>query len=318
MQSNFVWLQSVIRSNRLKTFFLILLFPISLFVIMIIVFWVVNYDYITVYGQTEFVNKVLYDIQSVAILLVPVIIIWFTISMYFHKRLIFKFSGAKEITRKENPEIYNIIENLCISRWLPTVKIWILEDDSMNAFATWWWKNARIVLSRWLISKLDKREIEAVAWHELTHIINKDTLLMVIVVVFIGIFTTLGQILIRSTHLMSNKKESWNLKLALFLSGVVFLVVWLLFFPIIRLAISRKREFMADAGSVELTKDRDAMIAALQKISTDSRIESIKKDTVAAMCIESPFDKSSKSSWWSDMRSTHPSIERRIQTLQWV
>jgi len=212
----------------------------------------------------------------------PIIIIWFIVSFSLHRRLIFKFSGAREIERKEYPEIYNIVENLCISRWLPVPHIWILDDDSYNAFATWRKpEKSWIVFSRWIINKLDKSEIEAVAWHELTHIMNKDTLLMVCVIVFIGII------------------------------GLVF--------PFIRLAISRKREFLADAGSVELTKDKNAMISALRKISTDSRIESIKKQTVASMCIETPFQKDEKThkiKWFRNLLKSHPPIEERIAMLK--
>lgn len=185
----------------------------------------------------------------------------------------------------------------------------------MNAFATGRGQNnAWIVFSRGILHKLDKKEIEAVAGHELTHIINKDVLLMVCVVVFIGIFTTLGQILIRIR--VGNSKESGKAQLAVFLIGLGLMILGYLLFPFIRLAISRKREFLADAGSVELTKDREAMISALSKIDTDARIESIEKDTVAAMCIDNPFEKKTTKSRRQNLRSTHPSIERRIEALR--
>ena len=211
--------------------------------------------------------------------------------------------------RTENPEIYNIVENLRISQGLPTPNIGIIDDDSLNAFATWWKiEKSWIVFSRWLISKLNKAEIEAVAAHELSHIINKDSLLMIVIVVFVGIIGTLGQILIR----VRSKNDSWKGN-PLPLIGLVFLIVGYLLYPFIQFAISRKREYLADAGSVVMTKDKYAMISALQKISQDPVIESIEKDTVAAMCIQSPFAGKSK---FKSLLSTHPSIEDRVKALE--
>lgn len=233
------------------------------------------------------------------------------ISFWFHKQLIFAFSGAKNLERKDNPEIYNIVENLCISRGLFVPKIGILEDDSMNAFALGWnAKNARIVFSRGILNKLDKSEIESVAAHELTHIINKDSLVMTIVIVFVGIIATLGEVMVRFGG--RSKKEGGYIVLV----GFVLLIVGYIFFPFMRLALSRKREFLADAGSVELTKDNQSMIRALQKISSDAQIETIKKDTIAAMCIDNPFEKPKKPSRRSNLRSTHPSIAARIEALE--
>ncbi|MCF7834802.1 M48 family metallopeptidase [Candidatus Gracilibacteria bacterium] len=231
------------------------------------------------------------------------------ISFFFYRKIIFKFSGARELTRKENPEIYNIVENLCISRGLPNPKIGIIDDDSLNAFATGRnTKSAWIVFSRGLINKLEKSEIEAVAAHELSHIINKDSLLMIVIIVFVGVIGTLGQILIRIRSRNSEGKGN-----ILPLIGLIFIILGYLIYPFIQLAISRKREYLADAGSVELTKDKYSMISALQKISQDPVIESIEKDTVAAMCIQTPFSAKSK---FKTLLSTHPSIEDRIKALQ--
>jgi len=267
--------------------------------------WVLNY-------------QLLYDSSMAALgvltMISPIILIWFIISFLLHRQLIFLFSWAKKIERKDYPEIYNIVENLCISRWLPVPSIWILEDDSLNAFATWRWKKSWIVFSRWIINTLNKQEIEAVAGHELTHIMNKDTLLMVVIIVFVGIIWTLWEVVFRIGLRMKWEKDSAQFKLWLILTWVALMIVWYLVFPIIRLAVSRKREFLADAWSVELTKDKNAMISALQKISQDAVIESIEKQTVATMCIQTPFEKK----WWffRNFFSTHPSIEDRIKALE--
>ena len=184
----------------------------------------------------------------------------------------------------------------------------------MNAFATWRSdKDSRVVFTTWLINRLEDREIEAVAWHELTHIANRDCRLMAVIVVYIWILTTIWSYIIRLGLWWSSSSKS-KLKLALPTIWVICLVLWYIFYPLIRLAISRKREYLADAWSVLLTKDRDSMISALQKISTDSAVESIQRDTVAAMCIENPIPKLKK--WISNLLSTHPSIEDRIAALK--
>jgi len=303
-------IQSSMRENRMRSYALIVLFPILLFVfvniILSIMFWSDNSAGLTF---TQSWNSASWSSLEIFTILGPIILIRGLISFFYYRQIVFKFSWARPLTRKENPTIYNIVENLCISQWLPTPKIWILDDDSLNAFATWRSpKNSWIVFSRWLLNKLNKSEIEAVAAHELTHIINKDSLLMVVIVVFVGAIATLWQILIRIRS--RNSEWKWNI---LPLIGIAFLLLWYLIYPFIQLAISRKREYLADAGSVSLTKDKYSMISALQKISQDPIIESIKKDTVAAMCIQSPFAPWSK---FKSLLSTHPSIEDRIRALQ--
>ena len=246
--------------------------------------------------------------------------VWCLIAFIFHRKIIFSFTQAKPITRKEYPELYNIVENLCISRGLPTPNIGILEDDSYNAFAVGWNpKKAWIVFSRGIITKLNKQEIEAVAAHELTHIMNKDGLLLVAVIVFIGAVAAIGEILIRSVAKSKggSGKGNGQGKAMLLMVGVSLLILGYLILPIVQLAISRKREYLADAGSVELTRDKLSMISALQKISQDSVIESIEKDTVSALCISSPFPKTAGfMNRFHEFFSTHPSIENRIELLE--
>jgi heat shock protein HtpX len=239
----------------------------------------------------------------------PIILIRWLIAFFFQRQIIFAFSGAHPVTRKDYPEIYNIVENLCISQWLSVPKIGIIQDESLNAFALGWdMDHARIVFTAWLLKKLNKREIEAVAAHELTHIINKDSLLMVMIVVYIGIIATLWEILIRSARSWSKKGN------ILPLVGIILLLLGYIFYPLIRMALSRKREFLADAWSVMITKDAEAMIGALKKISSNPEVMSIKKDTVAALCIENPLKK--WTSRFSNLLATHPPVEERIRALQ--
>lgn len=307
------WIYDSIGQNKFRSFFLIILFPLFLYLVVAIILtiiWINGWEWIY-FSQAW--RSALYETNNMFIFLWPLILIRWIISFLFHRQMIFKFTWAKPITRKENPQIYNIVENLCISKWLPTPKIWIIEDNSLNAFATWWnTKSAWIVFSKWLINKLDKKEIEAVAAHELTHIINKDSLMMIIIVVFVWIIWILWQILIRFSW-SSRSEKWWN---ALPLIWLWLLILWYLIYPLIRLALSRKREYLADAWSVSLTKDKYAMISALQKISQNSNIKSIQKDTVAAMCIENPFSKKKRSWFFRKMLATHPTIEDRIKALQ--
>lgn len=351
----YMWLQNSIWSNRLKTIYLLLLFPLFLFWLIYLGFLLSNifgwsYSYIVDFFQKDIQNNwwlcqtqnaqicarnyylkdALDNTLSIFMILWPILLIWCLISFIFYRQIIFKFSWAKPITRQENPEIYNIVENLCISKWILVdqdisqqrwIKIWIIQDSSMNAFATGWdTKNAWIVFSSWLIEKLNKQEIEAVAAHELTHIINKDSLLMIVIVVFIWAIATLWEIALRVWLNMKsdNSKDSWKAKWLIIFVWVILMILWYLVFPLVQLAVSRRREYLADAWSVEITKDKFAMINALQKISQDSVIESIKKQTVASMCIASPFwpDLSFFSRIIKSIFSTHPSIEDRIKALE--
>lgn len=300
-----MWIQKSISSNRAKTVLLLICFPVLLFLI--------TYIVIKLISKWESASEIANNAIDISLTLSIIVTLIWTISLFFQKKIIFNYTWAKELERKDNPRIYNIVENLCITKWLKTPKIWIIQDDSMNAFATWRSENdSRIVFTSWLINRLDTREIEAVAWHELTHITNRDCRLMAVIVVYIWILTTIWTYIIRLWSLW-NSNSKWKLKAFLPLIWIICLVLWYIFYPLIRLAISRKREYLADAGSVILTKDKDAMISALQKISTDPTVESIQRDTVAAMCIENPLSKIKKGI--SNIFSTHPSIEDRIAAL---
>ena len=301
-------LQTAKRHNNLRIIYLTLLMPFIVFLCILIYFLIVE-------AETTFQGIFTLSYMTV-IYSLPVILLWLFIAVYFQKQIIFKYTGSSELERKDNPELYNIVENLCISRGLPMPRIWIINDGSMNAFATGWSpKSSYVVFSKWLIEKLDKNEIEAVAWHELTHIINGDVRTMVIANVFIGIIWTVWYVLMRTGWWRSSSSK-WKNPLPLL--GLFLYIASIIFLPFINFAISRKKEFLADAGSVELTKDRDAMISALKKISGDSTIEEIqtRNSSVASMFIYDPKKKSKFSSKLKGLFSTHPSLEERIEMLQ--
>ena len=315
------WMQSFKAENQRKTVLLLILFPVSL----IIIFWVVLSLFFTETGSwEEWWNMTLEYIPIITIAM----IIWGVVCFVRQKDIMFWLSGAKPITRKENPEVYNIVENLCISRWLPMPKIAIMNESWMNAFATWWrQKDSWIAFTSWLLENLDKREIEAVAGHELTHLINKDSLLMYVAYVFVGIISLAGQLLLRFwwSSSSSSKKNNWFLLFAL-----AFLALGYLFYPLIRLAISRKREYMADLWSVELTGDNQAMISALRKISSNSYVSKA-NNSLSSFFIAEPRATVSgvnKAEYWmwnyaskewkikTSIWDSHPSIDDRIARLQ--
>ena len=315
------WMQSFKAENQRKTVLLLILFPALLFVI----FWVILTFFFTDTGsRNDWLN------MTLGIFPIVLIVLWirWLVSFFLQKDIMFGLSGAKEITRKENPEIYNIVENLCISKWLPMPKIAIMNESGMNAFATWWrQKDSRIAFTSWLLEKLDKREIEAVAWHELTHLMNKDSLLMYVAYIFVWVMTMVGQYILRfwwsftsSSSSNNSSRSSWWIVIF----GLAFLALWYLLYPLVRLAISRKREYMADLWSVELTRDNQAMISALRKISWNSVVLKA-NNSISSFFIAEPriismnmnsSDPTTTKKIKTSIRDSHPSIDDRIAKLQ--
>ena len=310
-------MQSFKAENQRKTVLLLVLFPAVLFLI----FWVVlTWFFTDTWSWDDGLNMTL---GIFPLVLIGIGIRWI-ISFVLQKDIMFGLSGAKPITRKENPEIYNIVENLCISKWLPMPKIAIMNEPWMNAFATWWRrKDSWIAFTSGLLENLDKSEIEAVAGHELTHLLNKDSLLMYVAYIFVGVVSILWEIIVRGWKSSNSKKGWW-----IFVLWLAFLLLWYLLYPLIRLAISRKREYMADLGSVELTRDNQAMISALRKISNNSYVSKA-NESISSFFIAVP-KRSSDINWDTmaldeDKRSqkiktsiwdSHPSIDDRIERLQ--
>ena len=235
----------------------------------------------------------------------------------------FWLSWAKAITRKENPEIYNIVENLCIERWLPMPKIAIMNEPGMNAFATWWKQDdSWVAFTSGLLQNLNKNEIEAVAGHELTHLMNRDSLLMYVAYVFVWVVSVVWQFILRTW----SSSSSWKKSSGIAIFWVAFLLLGYLFYPLVRLAISRKREYMADLWSVELTRDNQSMISALKKISTNSYVEKANTN-ISSFFIADPknylrgnsvLNRASQTpkKIKTSIRDSHPSIDDRIARLQ--
>lgn len=306
-------LQTFIWQNNARSLFLLCIFPLIIaFLGYLIVFsFLVSDGYLA----KDALSLSLDVIVSGSFYILGGVLIWFLIAWKFHTAMILHMTGATPIMRKDNPELYTTVENLCISRGLPTPKLYIIEDNSMNAFASGLSPDKSLIaFSKGLLEHLNPKEVEAVAAHELTHIINRDSRLMVISIIFVGIIQTMAEFFIRIR--LENKnggKDSGNAVLVILAIKAVVFLIGFFFTLIIQMAISRKREFMADAGAVELTKTGSHLISALEKISTDSRIEVIHNRNVAQLCIENPLD---KSHFFDTLLSSHPPISERIRILR--
>jgi heat shock protein HtpX len=245
---------------------------------------------------------------------IGVCLIWFLIAYFANTTIIKMSTGSHPLERRDNKRIYNLVENLCIANNMSMPKINVIEDDSLNAFASGINKRTfTVTLSRGIINKLDDQELEGVIAHELTHIRNRDVKLLIVSIVFVGIFSFLTQMLLR-TLLYGNRRSSSNNKgggALVIVIALVLAVVGYLITILMRFAISRKREYMADAGGAEMTKNPLALASALRKISTDSRIEAVTQKDVAQLFIDNPLKKGI-----AGLFSTHPPIEKRIKLLE--
>jgi len=227
-------------------------------------------------------------------------------------------TGSEEVTRKEQPRLYNILENLCISRGITMPKLKITEDSALNAFASGLnEKQYSITVTTGLLDHLDDKEIEAVLGHELTHIRNGDVRMMVIAVIIAGVVGFFAELLfrlwfntgfgMRRTRSSDEDRGRGGNMIALVIAVALIAVAWLLS-VMIRFALSRSREFLADAGSVELTKNPDAMISALRKIEGRGELPGA-TSAVMEMCVDNPREE------FSDLFDTHPSVDKRIEAL---
>ena len=246
------------------------------------------------------------------------VLIWFLIAYFANTAIISMSTGARPLERKENKRVYNLVENLCMTQGMTMPKINIIEDSSLNAYASGINKKTyTVTLSRGIIDKLDDEELEAVIAHELSHIRNRDVRLLIVSIVFVGIFAMLSQIAFRIliAPRRSNSKDGKG-AVVVILIALVVAVIGYFFSSLMRFAISRKREYLADAGSAEMTHRPRALASALRKISQDPDIEAVKRSDVAQLFIEHPLRKGKKSSGISGLFATHPPIKKRIAILE--
>jgi heat shock protein HtpX len=226
-------------------------------------------------------------------------------------------TGSKPLERKENMRVYNLVENLCISQGMKTPKVYIIDDDSLNAFASGIDGSSYAVsLSKGIIDKLNDDELEGVIAHELTHIKNRDTRVLIISIIFVGIFAFMAEIAFRSLRFAGRGKKDGKGAGAIILIAIVVTAIAYLISILLRFGISRRREYLADAGSADMTKKPYALANALKKISADPFIEAVESRDVAQMFIDNPQVSARKSGSWDNMFSTHPPMEKRIELLE--
>ena len=240
------------------------------------------------------------------------------ISYWYSDKIVLTLTRAKPIEKRDNPELYRLVENLCITAGLPLPKIYILNESQPNAFATGRDQNhAIIAVTRGLLEKLDKVELEGVISHELSHIGNKDMLLQTMVVVLVGVVSLLSNWFLRINYWGGRERdeeESGGSILAIL--GIVAAILAPIAATLIQLAISRKREFLADASGALLTRYPEGLARALEKISADRNPLRVANNSTAHLFIASPFRGREAINWFTKLFSTHPPIEERIKALR--
>jgi heat shock protein HtpX len=265
--------------------------------------------------------------------------LWIVIAYFFHQSIVDAVTGGEDVTRQQQPRLYNLLENLCISRGIPMPKLKVIQSHALNAFATG--LNQRqyaVTVTTGLLNALNDQEIEAVLGHELTHIRNGDVQMMVIAVIIAGVVGFFAELLFRSftnfgwrsrrgwgsgggsswsssssessssSSSSSDRKSSGGAAVVVIIIAVALIALAWLLSQLVRLALSRSRELLADAGSVELTKNPDAMISALRKIEGRGELRGA-TSAVMELCVDNPRE------GFADLFATHPSVDSRVQAL---
>lgn len=306
----YVGLDKQIRRNNFNSILLLITFPALLLGMFYLFFFFMNER-----GE-ESTNR--YFLNIIPFVLIGVGI-WFLIAWAGHAAFIRMATGSKPLERKENKRVYNLLENLCISQGMKMPKLYIIDDDSLNAFASGISeKSFSISLSKGIIEKLDDDELEGVLAHELTHIKNRDVRILIVSIIFVGIFSFLAEIAFRSLRFSGSGRRSRDSKGngAIILVAIVITAVAYLISMLLRFGISRKREYLADAGGADMTKKPYALASALKKIAGDPFIEAVESRDVAQLFIGNPQPSVHKSASWDNLFSTHPPIEKRIELLE--
>ncbi|OGE76192.1 MAG: zinc metalloprotease HtpX [Candidatus Doudnabacteria bacterium RIFCSPHIGHO2_02_FULL_48_21] len=247
-------------------------------------------------------------------------VIYALVSYYFSANITLSLSGAKLVDRAANPYLYNLVENLAITAGLPTPKIYIIEDTAMNAFATGRNpENAVVVFTTGILQRLNRTEIEGVVAHELSHIGNYDIRLMTMVVILVGVLTLLADFFLRvGLRVRFGRSRNGGQAQLLFMAlGIVLAILSPVIATLIQLAISRKREYLADASGTLLTRYPEGLASALEKISGDTEpLEAANKAT-AHLYIANPLKNHHDSiGWFAGLFNTHPPAAERIRRLR--
>lgn len=313
----YVGLQAQKRRNNTRSLLLLAGFPLLILGTVFGVLFFLHQSSGYASGQ-EAVDLAVEDFTRVAPFVAGVVLVWFLIAFTFHSQMIRLATGAKPLERKENKRIYNLVENLAMSQGMRMPKVYIMESDALNAFASGLnEKTYAITVTRGLMEKLNDEELEGVLAHELAHIKNNDVRLLIISIIFVGIISFVVQVAFRSALYgsFSNRRDRKSDGRLMLIILVVSLVAYLLSI-LFKFALSRKREYMADAHAAEMTRNPLALASALRKISGNHKVDSVKSGDVEQMFIENAPDKSSAFAGLGGLFSTHPPIDKRIKVLE--
>lgn len=322
-----------IRRNNMMSIVLLLLFPLIILGTIWVFLALVNYFGTYYYdAQGNMVNVFNADIvNGYFVSTIPWVIggvgIWFLIAYFSNTAMIKQATGSRPLARRDNPRVYNIVENLCMTCGMDMPQINIIDDPQLNAFASGIdRKSYTVTVTTGLLRLLDDDELAGVIAHELTHIRNRDTRLLIISIIFVGIISAIMSIVVRMMyHAMwfgggnsrDNEKGNGLSMLVVMLIGLVCSAVAYFFTLLTRFAISRKREYMADAGGAELCGNPLALASALRKISGDPGLGHVDREDIAQMYIIHPKSMAQGvMSFANSLFSTHPSTESRIRILE--
>ena len=262
-----------------------------------------------------------YLLNSQSILIFAVVFSVFTsfISYWYSDKIVLAMARAVPVERKDNPELYRIVENLCITAGLPVPKIYIIQEEQPNAFATG--RNAKhavVAVTKGLLDRLEKKELEGVIAHELSHIGNKDMLLSTVVVVLAGTVAILSNMFLRVSFWggRRNSDDDKGAGAVMIVLGLVAAILAPIAATLIQLAISRKREFLADVDGALLTRYPEGLASALEKISDNSTPMETANTATCHLFISSPFKGKQAQNWFTKLFMTHPPIQERIKILR--
>jgi len=310
----YIGIQTQQRSNNIKSMFLLFMFPVLL-IGLVYLFFLISIYYTEENSVSAWEIAGDYTLSALPFVIIAVTI-WFFIAYLANTMMIRLATHAKPLERKENKRVYNLVENVCMANGMDMPRVNVIEDGALNAFASGINKRTyTVTLTRGIINQLDDNELEGVIAHELTHIRNRDVRLLIISIIFVGIFTMIAQMATRiafhSSSGRSSNKNNGAGALIMILIIVALAVIGYIFSLLIRMSISRKREYMADAGAAQMTKNPLALASALRKISQNPEIHGVKREDVAQLYIEHKAKGA-----FSGLFATHPSIEHRIAILE--
>ena len=305
----YLGIQQQITRNNTKSVLFLLAFPLLILVGVYVVLYVLS---------DQDIEQTNMQFLSVVPIVLAGVGIWFVISYFFHTQMIQMATHSEPLERRDNKRVYNLTENLCMSVGMTMPKLYIIESDALNAFASGInEKTFAITLTRGIINRLNDEELEGVIAHELTHIRNRDVRLLIVTIVFVGIFATIANLALRMLlngggNMFSSRNRKNDKGGGTMLLLIILLVAGAIYFLSIlfKLALSRSREYMADAGAVELTHNSMALANALRKISGHSTLKEVGNDEVKELFIDY------KAEGFFSLFATHPPIEKRIQVLE--